>query len=127
MAAIVLVFGLTAAITTLQCGFQAVDTARNYTYAAQLMQTELERLRLQSWDQVQSLQDSGNRTVPVATVPGTASAAFTCTRDIRDLKPDMKEVTLTSTWRGYDGRTHTTSFITRYGRTGLYDYFYTAH
>jgi hypothetical protein len=39
----------------------------------------------------------------------------------------MKEVTLESNWRGYDGRVHSARFITRYGKSGLYDYFYTAH
>jgi hypothetical protein len=39
----------------------------------------------------------------------------------------MKEIVLTATWKGYDGRSHTARLITRYGRTGLNDYFYTAH
>ena len=39
----------------------------------------------------------------------------------------MKEITLISTWQGYDGRPHTLRFVTRYGKTGLYDYFYTSH
>lgn len=127
IASIVLVLGITTSITTLQRGFQAVDTARNYTFASQVMQSELERLRLKSWDQVQALQDSRDNNVTIAAVRGTASSTFSCTRDIRDIKTDMKEVTLTASWRGYDGRPHSARFITRYGKSGLYDYFYTAH
>ncbi len=46
VAAIVLVLAITTAVTTLQRGFQALDTARQTTYASQVMQSELERLRL---------------------------------------------------------------------------------
>lgn len=127
IAAVVLALGITTAITTLQGGFQAVDLARNYTYASQVMQSEVERLRLKNWNQVQALQDAGSGAIAVATVSGTAAQSFRCTRTIRDIKTDMKEITLVSQWNGYDGRAHTLRFVTRYGKTGLYDYFYTAH
>jgi Tfp pilus assembly protein PilV len=127
VATVVLVLGITTAIVTLQRGFQAIDTARYYTFASQVMQSELERLRLKSWAQMQALQDTADNAVEIPRVAGTASAAFTCTRTIRDLKTDMKEITLTSTWRGYDGRSHSARLITRYGKSGLYDYFYTSH
>ena len=127
LAAVVLVLGITTSITTLQSGFQAIDTARHYTHASQVMQSELERLRLKSWAQLQALQDANDTTVAAPEVTGFDSGAFSCTRRISDLKTDMKEITLVATWRGYDGRTHTTRLITRYGKTGLYDYFYTSH
>lgn len=126
IASIVMVLAITTAITTLQRGFQALDTSRHTTYASQVMQSELERLRLKSWAQIQTLQDSGESAVTVSGVTG-ASGSFRCTRTISDLKTDMKEITLVSTWNGYDGRPHTLSYITRYGKSGLYDYFYTAH
>lgn len=127
LAAVVLVLGIATAITTLQRGFQAIDTARHYTQAAQVMQSEVERLRLKSWAQLQSLQDRNDTNVPIPAVPGLDPTGFTCTRLIRDVKADMKEITLTTSWRGYDGRTHAARIITRYGKTGLYDYFYTSH
>jgi hypothetical protein len=121
------VLAITTAITTLQHGLRAVDTARGYTYASQVMQSELERLRLKSWDQMVTLQNSSDHTVSLAAVSGVPTTAFTCTRTISDLKTDMKEVILESNWRGLDGQAHTARFITRYGKNGLYDYFYTAH
>lgn len=126
VAAVVLVLAITTAITTLQRGFQALDTARHTTHASQIMQSELERLRLKNWAQLQDLQSSGDTTVPVAAVRG-ATSNFTCERHIADLKADMKEVTLVARWHGYDGRPHALRYVTRYGKTGLYDYFYTAH
>lgn len=126
-AAIVLILGITTAITTLQRGFQAIETARNFTHASQIMQSEMERLRLKSWSQLQTLQDGSNHAVTATAVRGTATETFNCTRTIRDLRTDMKEITLVASWRGIDGRAHSARYITRYGKTGLYDYFYTAH
>ena len=62
-----------------------------------------------------------------ATEDTAGLARFTCTRAITDLKTDMKQITLTATWRGYDGQEHTARLITRYGKSGLNDYFYTTH
>lgn len=126
IAAFVLAFGIITAITTLQRGLQAIDTARNYSYATQLMQGELESLRLHNWAQLEALQNAGP--APVAADPASTSArtAFSCIRTVRPVKTDMKEILLISTWRGYDGRSHTARLITRYGKHGLYDYFYTA-
>jgi Tfp pilus assembly protein PilV len=127
VAATVMIFGITTAILTLQRGFQSLDAARNLTYASQVMQTELERLRLKNWDQLETLQNSGDTAVTVEAVTGSGGEGFTCTRTIRDVRTDMKEITLAATWRGRDGRPQTARLVTRYGRNGLYDFFYTAH
>lgn len=127
LASIILVLGITTAITTLQRGFQALDTARNYSYASQLMQSELERMRLKNWTQIEALEAAGETTVATDDTATAGRAAFTCKRVITDVKDEMKQITLISTWKGYDGRPHTARFITRYSKSGLYDYFYTAH
>lgn len=123
VAATVLALGVAGVVTVSQQGLQALDTARNLTAASQAMQSEMERVRLMSWAQLQNLQDSGQSTV---TVEG-GQGRYTCTREIRDVKANMKEITLLASWKGLDGRPHTARLITRYGRTGLNDYFYTAH
>ncbi len=125
VAAVVLIFGIVGAVTTLQRGFQAIDSARNLTMASQLMQSEMERLRLKSWAQLEALQASRDTTVPLDSA--AAGARFTCTRTISDLKTDMKEIVLNAEWRGYDGRPQSARLITRYGKSGLNDYFYTTH
>ena len=123
VSATILAVGIVGVVTVSQSGLQALDTARNLSAASQLMQSEMERVRLMSWVQLQSLQDSGETTVALEGTPGR----YSCTLEIRDVKTNMKEITLVATWRGYDGRPHTARLITRYGRTGLNDYFYTAH
>lgn len=123
VAAGVLALGIASVITVSQRGLQALDTARNLSGASQLMQSEMERLRLMSWAQLQALQDSGQTAVTIEDTSGR----YTCSRQISDVKTNLKQITLVSTWRGYDGRAHTARLITRYGKTGLNDYFYTAH
>lgn len=127
VATIVLVFAITSSLTVMQSGFQALDTARNLTTAGQIMENEMENLRLKNWTQIQSLEDAGNATVAPNPSLGAAATRFTCMRTISDLKADMKQITLTTIWSGADGRTHTASYLNRYGKNGLNDYYYTVH
>jgi type II secretory pathway pseudopilin PulG len=127
VAAVVLVLAIVSSITALQVGLRAIDNARNYTAAAQLMQNEMEGLRLKSWSQLEALKQAGITSVAVPPELKSGGAAFTCSREITDLKTDMKQLAVVASWRGYDGRPHTTKLVTRYAKTGLYDYFYTSH
>jgi prepilin-type N-terminal cleavage/methylation domain-containing protein len=124
VAAALLAMGTAGVILASQQGLQALDTSRRLASASQLMQSEMERLRLMSWAQLQSLQDSGQTAVALEQ---TVASRYSCQREIRDLKVNMKEISLVATWKGFDGRPHTARLITRYGRAGLNDYFYTAH
>jgi type II secretory pathway pseudopilin PulG len=122
LAAFVLALGIMSALIVLQSGLRSLDTARNLTNATAAMQSEIERLRLMNWSQLQQLEDSHETNVPVARQPG--AAALVCTRQIQDYKPDMKQIVLSATWRGIDGRPHTARMVTRYCRDGLNDYYY---
>ncbi len=122
LAAFVLALGIMSALIVLQRGYQTLDTARNLTNATAVMQSEIERLRLMNWGQLQQLEDSHQSDVPVAHQSG--SAVLTCTREIQDYKPDMKQIVLSTSWRGIDGRQHTARMVTRYCRDGLNDYYY---
>ena len=48
MAAAVMALVITTSITTMQRTFLAIDVARGTSYAAQIMQSEFEKMRLQS-------------------------------------------------------------------------------
>jgi type II secretory pathway pseudopilin PulG len=146
LAATVMVMGIATALTALQYGLRATDTARNMTLAGQIMQSEIEILRLQNWSQIVGLQNaqetattplridpattisSGSGTALDATLTAIANR-FTCTRLVADVtgRADIKTITLNVTWTGVDGRTHTLVFQTRYAKDGLSDYFYVAH
>ena len=139
MAAIVMALGITTSITTLQYGLQAVDTARNMTLAGQIMQSEMEILRLQNWTQISALAASATVDPSTTISSGTTSSLdlalntiasrFTCTRTVADIsgRADIKLITLTTVWTGVDGRRHTLSYPTRYAKNGLSDYFYVTH
>jgi Tfp pilus assembly protein PilV len=139
MAAFVLALGITTSITTMQYGMRMVDTARNMTLAGQIMQSEMEILRLQNWAQIAALPatavvdpsttiTSGTGTSLDATLT-TIANRFTCTRTVTDItgKADMKKIGLTVVWNGVDGRAHSLAFETRYAKNGLSDYLYVAH
>lgn len=139
MAAIVMVLGIVTSLTTLQFGMRSVDTARNMTLASQILQSELEILRLQNWAQISALPasatvdpatsiSSGSATT-LDTTLNTIAGRFTCTRTVAAIsgRADIKLITLDVSWSGIDGRSHTVTYQTRYAKNGLSDYFYVAH
>lgn len=128
VASVVLIFGIVSAISAMQAGLKAMDRARNVSLATQLLQSEMERLRLKSWTQLEALQNAGSTaTFTADTNAGSAASRFTCTRTIANAKSDMKEITLSAEWRSYDGRPQTARLVTRYAKNGLNDYISTAH
>jgi hypothetical protein len=139
MAAIVMVLGIVTSLTTLQFGMRSVDTARNLTLAAQIMQSEMEILRLQNWAQITALPASAV-VDPTSTISSgssstldhllnTIASRFTCTRTVAALagRADIRLITLTVVWVGVDGRSHSVSYQTRYAKNGLSDYLYVTH
>lgn len=137
MASIIMVLGITTSLTTITYGMRAIDTARNSTLAAQIMQSEMENIRLLNWAQLTALPAS--ETVNISSVISSGSSTaldaklntiiskFTCARTITTPKTNMREITLTVSWTGKDGRSHSNSYVTRYCKDGLYDFYYTAH
>jgi prepilin-type N-terminal cleavage/methylation domain-containing protein len=139
MAAFVLAMGIATSITALQYGMRAVDTARNMTLAGQIMQSEMEILRLQNWTQVLALVGR-NRVDPSTTITSGTSTTldstltsiasrFECYREVATIpsRSNILLITLSVTWTGLDGRAHAMSYQTRYAKNGISDYFYVAH
>ena len=137
MATFVMAFGISTSIIALQTGFKSLDVARDSTLASQIMQSEIERLRLWPWNNTSTgTVDSicelpASETVSLATMFASnaeLAAKFAVTRTVTadGTRPDdVRYITLTVTWKSYDGRTHTRSFTTMYAKNGLYDYYYT--
>lgn len=122
-ASCVLMIGLGGTVLTVKNSLETISRARHLGAASQIMQSELERLRLRNWEQLQAIQDSGDDRVAVGTIPSGSN--LTCTRRIADLRDGLKEITVEARW-GSGGR-HTARLVTRYARSGLNDYFYTSH
>lgn len=123
-ASCVLMVGLGGTALTVKNSLASISHSRHLGAASQIMQSELERLRLRNWAQLQALQDANSRDVPVNDLP--SGSKLTCTRDIRDIRDGLKEITVEASWGGSNGRAHTARLVTRYARNGLNDYFYTS-
>jgi type II secretory pathway pseudopilin PulG len=132
MAAMVMALVLTTSITTLQHGFNAIDTARSTTLATQILQSSMENVRLLNWSQVSAIPASPPQDVGLGTIYGTGlptSKEFACTISAADVsgQTNMKRITLTVSWTGLDRRRRSLNSTCFYCQNGLYDYFYTAH
>jgi hypothetical protein len=124
-ASVVLVIGISGALVTLQRSLSSIAHARQLDLVSNVLQGELERLRTSGWRELENLQVAGVTPILSPGASASAFAQFICEREIRDLREDMKEITVRATWGGRDGRAHAATLVTRYSRSGLNDYYYT--
>lgn len=130
-ASLVMIFAITTSITVIQRGFNAIDSSRNYVLASQIMQSEIERIRVCPWTStgtVTGVVDYTDNSPAVAidsafTANPAIGSRFTLTRSVSDLATNLRQFTVTVSWRNYDGRPLSCSMTTFYARYGLYDFF----
>jgi hypothetical protein len=144
LAASVMVLAISSSIIVLQRGLRAIDTARYTTLAGQILQSQMEKLRLLTWTQLSNTTYGPSATAhatfePDITAVATAqinrffvgSETGKCAQSIVAAPPPydstMKKITLTANWTGLDGRPHSLSYISYYGQNGISDFFYTTH
>jgi type II secretory pathway pseudopilin PulG len=139
MATFVMLFAISSSILVMQSGFRSLDTARKTTLAAQIMQSEMERMRMLSWSRVEALIGPEPAKIDIATIfPQNTSAeiqlfnemdrTFTRTRTATYLPGSDNEIIkidIAVSWRGIDGVLHERTSSTRYCKNGLYNYYYT--
>jgi hypothetical protein len=142
VAAFVLVLAISSSLIVIQAGMRAIDNARYTTLAGQILQSQMEKLRLLTWTQLSHptygpvsfptfVPDLASTTTAhlnrfvVGGTPGLCSQAITAAPSPFDTT--LKEITLTATWIGMDGRQHSLSYVTYYGKNGISDFFYTSH
>jgi Tfp pilus assembly protein PilV len=131
IAAMVMTLTLTSSLQILQRGLQAIDTARYSTLAGQILQSQMEKLRLLSSTQLQPLV-TGNPTVFKPDLVGSSSLVSRFTNNCKQtLSFDgghagntMVDITLTATWNGSDGTQHTRTYYSQYAYNGISDFFY---
>lgn len=140
MSTFVMALGISTSIIAMQSGFKQVDLARGTTLAAQIMQSEMERIRLMSWSGVSAMATAAGS--PSGQPTGTTvfdgatnftsnpevAGKYTITRTVEadSVRPtDIMNITLQVRWQTYDLRWHQRSFTAIYAKNGLYDYYYT--
>jgi type II secretory pathway pseudopilin PulG len=126
MAAGVLALVLVTSVTTMQAAFTRIDGARSTTLAGQILQGEMEKLRLRDWATI-SAYEAGPAAValgqPFSSEAVTASR-FSVSRTVETVRTDLRKVTFTVSWRSADGRILSRSLMTYYGRNGMNDYYF---
>jgi Tfp pilus assembly protein PilV len=126
MAAMFMALVLTTSITALQRAFISLQNARDLNIVSQMLQSEMEKMRLADWSTVSTLPNNST-TIPLdATFTTNAFVGnrFALTRTVADPKTGTRVITLRINWTGADRRPLTRNLSLRYSRNGLYDYFY---
>jgi hypothetical protein len=126
MAVLVLALALTTSITAMQAAFLQFDTARNLEVAANILQCEMEKERLFTWTQASDVSYGPVIDPSFARNPAI-SGRFTLSRSVATLAShsgQVLQITLTVTWRGYNGRSLSRNYTSYYTQGGLYAYLY---
>ena len=126
MAAMIMALVLSTAVTTLQRAFISLQNARDLNIASQMLQSEMEKMRLADWTTINGFTTSST---PVALDSAFTSNSFVgnrfaLSRTVSDPKADTRIITLQVVWLGADNRPLSRNLAMRYSRNGLYDYFY---
>ena len=135
IAAFVLAVGIIGSITALMMGFRLLETARNTALADQVLQSEIEDLRLKSWAQ---LTDVVSGYPPGSTYDLTPLLAqevqaqgLTLALKVTDLSAtyaDTVNLLVTVTWKSkFNNKQQTRTYQTQYSKNGLSDYFVSSH
>jgi hypothetical protein len=123
----VLALAIATSITTMQRAFASLDTARNVSTASNILQTEMETERLFTWTKLTDTTYTPTIGASYLSNPAVAGR-FTISRTTAyeaNHSNQVLQVTLTVTWRNYDGRSLSRSFTTYFTQGGLNDYYYT--
>lgn len=121
MTVLLLVF--ISSIAGLSIGFRMLEEARTSTLASQILQSEMENLRLKNWAQLNALPATAPFSVEVDTALNNFPN-FVCTRSLYDVRSDLKEAVLTVAWITTDGRSRTRRYVTYIAKDGINDYYY---
>lgn len=139
-AAFVLTVAIGSSLVVLGRGFSALDSARWMSYASQIMQSEFEKMRLTPWTEISGstgYNPAASEDVAPETTVTIDPAYYTSIGDVgtrmsltrkaywapgHTSDMEVVAVKLTLTWKTRDGRQLSRSYVTYYGKNGLYDY-----
>jgi Tfp pilus assembly protein PilV len=119
MAAVIMLVGVVGMIDAIKIGSEMLDLSRKQTIAIQVIHSEIDRMRLSSWSDVQQLPATSTYDLSSTSFQGI-SQGFSCTRVVSDVRTDLKKITYTVTWTGNTGRSYSRSSSTYVGKNGLY-------
>lgn len=133
----VLALAIGTSLTVLARGFDSLDSARCISYASQIMQSEMEKMRLTSWGNGTTAGTGTTGVTAYSTTPttitvdssfystGDVGSRMTVTRTASDVHTGMIKISFTISWTTHDGHAMSRTYFSYYGKNGLYDFFST--
>jgi len=112
-----------SSLAALSIGFKMLEEARASTLASQILQSEMENLRLKNWVQLGALPGTEPFSVEVDSSL-TGFPNFVCTRSLYEVDTNIKQAVLTVAWTSKDGRARARRYVTYIAKDGINDYFY---
>jgi hypothetical protein len=129
LAATILLVGFAGMATALIIGSEMLDTARKQMIAAQIIQTEVDYLRLKDWTTIQyltstapaNLSDSIYPEFAQTSLASFAGTKFTFARQVNypDPHTNLRWITMTVSWTSITGKPHSRSCNAYIGKYGL--------
>ncbi len=129
LAATVLALTLVGMIQVIESGSQMLDVSRKQILAGQIIHSEIDQLRLQSWNTISTALPSSPTSLTSASSPiyldPSIGGNFTCqywanpVNDAGGNAITVMQVTFTVTWTGIAGQTYTRTGTTYIGQNGL--------
>jgi Tfp pilus assembly protein PilV len=130
-ALLVLGIVLVAAFSAMGQGFRLVQTSRDYTRVAQILQSEMEDLRTATWADLEALESANFVEAPLgADFVELFGERYTIYRLVRDriengtALADQKEIRVKARWRGDAGDWLEKETVSWYTKNGMHDYYY---
>jgi uncharacterized protein (TIGR02598 family) len=123
----ILAVGFMGMVEGMVVGYEMLETAHNQTLAAQIIQGEVEYLRMQPWSTIQSLSSTSAANLSnytefastsLASVAGT-KLTFARQMAASDPHTNLRQVTMTVTWTSFTGKSHSRSCSAYLGKYGL--------
>ncbi len=117
---------LGGALLVMQRNHRMLSAARDLNVATQLLQNEVEHMRLADWTTVSGYAASATLTPDAAFTSDTQIRnRFTLTRTTSAVNSTLIELVYTVRWTSADNRTMARSIRTRYAQYGLATWYYT--
>lgn len=113
---------MVSAMMGLRMGFALIETARHNTLASQILQSEMENLRLMNWSELASLGDGEFE--KDESFQGTQAERFVTNRSVEELSISFRRITLEVEWEAFNGATLSRRYVTFFSKDGLNDYYY---
>lgn len=126
---------LATSITALQRGFLSLDTARKMTIAGQIMQCEMEKMRMVPWATIYAYPPTLDP-MPIESAflsNPAVSSSFRLRRDVTVMvapsatERGLSQITFTLSWTSANSNSLSRTYTTYYGEKGLYDYYYNSY